>query len=83
MSNCTIISETIGFYKGYEITKHTSIVGDVMYNATYYIKTNKSSYSISCASDDLNELKKQVDEQLQTRFHYKKLEYISKSKRQK
>lgn len=82
MSNSTIISENIETYKGYEITKHTSIVGDVIYNATYYIKSSKP-YTISCASDNLEELKKQVDEQLQTRFRYKKLEYICKSQRQK
>lgn len=78
-----IQSETIDFYRGYEITKHTSSVGDVMYNATRYINNGRSSYSISCAADNLEELKKQVDSQLQTYFHYKKLEYISKSKRQR
>lgn len=80
MSNCTIISEIIGSYKGYEITKHTSIVGDIIYNATYYLRNNKSVYSVSCSSDNLEELKKQVDEQLQIKFHYKKLEYTIKAK---
>lgn len=76
----SIQSETIDFYRGYEITKHTSSVGDVIYNATYFIRNGKSGYTITCAADNLEELKKQVDEQLQTRFHYKKLEYMVKAK---
>lgn len=78
-----MLEEVIENYRGYEIVKYTSNANDVMYNATRYINNGRSGYSISCAADNLEELKKQVDSQLQTHFHYKKLEYISKSKKQR
>lgn len=72
--------EFIENYRGYEIIKYTSKANDVIYNATCFIRSGKSGYTITCAADNLEELKKQVDEQLQTRFHYKKLEYMVKAK---
>lgn len=78
-----MLEELIEIYRGYEIIKYTSKANDVIYNATRYVNNGKSGYSISCAADNLEELKKQVDSQLQTHFHYRKLEYASRSKLQR
>lgn len=63
-----IQSEVIGSYRGYDIIKHTSSVGDVIYEAQ---KVHYSPfYYITCSSDDVEELKAQVDKKCEISIGY-------------
>jgi len=72
-----IQSDVIGSYRGYDIIKHTSSVGDVIYEAQ---KVHYSPfYYITCSSDNVEELKKQVDEKCEISNFINNVRYKKKA----